>query len=153
MEDFRLNEVCTTSKGSRYVGTYYSVEQVPMWDDIQGQIEYEEVDYYGFHLMPEGYTNKDVVISENKLFLDGYEVTDYPDWVEKYGSLSNEVPRLFCLYKFDEKRGYKSFQGGFDLLNDGRAWEGLTRTEYPSISEALQFVREKLGDGFPCTLR
>jgi hypothetical protein len=34
------------------------------------------------------------------------------------------------------------------LLDDGRAWEGITRTEYNSIWDALQFVRERVGDDF-----
>jgi hypothetical protein len=149
MKDFRLNKVCTTSKGARYVGTYKHTNKYSIWEDcIEDYVEWDDTTYEGIHLMPKGYSNKDVIVSENKLFLGDYEVSDYPTWVDRFGALSNEIPSFFCLYKFDEGRGYLSFQGGFDLLDDGSAWEGLTRTAYPTISEALQFVRERLGDGF-----
>jgi hypothetical protein len=149
MEDFRLNKVCTTSKGSRYVGTYKHINKQSVWEDcIENYVEWEDIEYEGIRLMPEGYSNKDVVVSENRLFLDGYEVSDYPTWVERFGSLSNEIPRYYVIRKYEEDRKYSSFEGGFDLLNDGRAWEGLTRTEYDSVSDALKFIREKLGDDF-----
>jgi hypothetical protein len=149
MEDFRLNEVCTTETGARYVGTYKHINTQSVWEDcIENYVEWEDIEYEGIRLMPEGYSNKGVVVSENRLFLDGYEVSDYGYWVENFSSLSNQIPRLYVIRKYDEDRKYSSFEGGFDLLNDGRAWEGLTRTEYDSVSDALKFIREKLGDDF-----
>ena len=143
MKGFRLNEVCTTQKGARYIAT--SKDVYPSDYEIDG---WEESNYLGIKLMPEGYSSDEVVVSENRLFLDGYEVMDYPTDTERWSSLSNQIPRYYVIRKYDEKRGYNSFQGGFDLLDDGRAWEGITRTEYPTIADALRFIRERVGDDF-----
>ena len=139
MKGFRLKEVCTTEKGARYVATSYRC------DDMWGV---EQHDYYGIKLMPEDYSNEQVKVSANNLSLCGYEVNGYDYWVSKFPSLSNNIPRYFVIRKYDEERGYNSFQGGFDLCDDGRAWEGITRTYYPSILDAIKFIREKYGNDF-----
>jgi hypothetical protein len=139
MKGFRLKEVCTTEKGARYIATSQSI------DDRWG---WETFDHYGIQLMPEDYSNEWVVVDENRLFLCGYEVMGYDYWVNQFKSLSPNIPRYYVIRKYDKERGYHSFQGGFDLMNDGGAWEGITRTEYNSISSALRFVREKVGDDF-----
>ena len=149
MEGFRLNKVFTNSKGGRYVGTYENIKDFSIYEDsIERYVEWEEKQYEGISLMPEGYSSDEVVVSENRLFLGGYEVMDYATDIERWSSLSNQIPRYYVIRKYDEDRGYNSFQGGFDLLNDGRAWEGITRTEYDTIEDALRFVREKVGDDF-----
>jgi hypothetical protein len=137
MKGFRLKEVCTTEKGARYVATTYACDE---------RYEVETHEYYGIHLMPEGYSNDEVVVSENRLFINGYEVKDYGDWVNSFSSLSNQIPRYFVIRKYNGE--YYEFEGGFDLLENGGAWQGITRTEYPTISDALQFVRERVGDDF-----
>ena len=139
MKGFRLKEVCTTEKGARYVATSYACDE---------RYEVETHEYYGIKLMPEDYSNEQVKVGANTLSLYGYEVFGYEYWVQKYHSLSHNIPRYYVIRKYDEERGYNSFQGGFDLLDDGRAWEGITRTEYNSIWDALQFVRERVGDDF-----
>ena len=139
MKGFRLKEVCTTEKGARYVATKYRCDD--MWGVEQDR-------YYGIKLMPEDYSNEQVKVSANNLSLCGYEVNGYDYWVSEFPSLSNNIPRYFVIRKYDEDRGYDSFQGGFDLLDDGRAWESITRTEYASIWDALKFVRERVGDDF-----
>jgi hypothetical protein len=139
MKGFKLKEVCTTEKGTRYVATTQSV------DDRWG---WETFDHYGIQLMPEDYSNEQVKVGVNTLSFCGYEVLGYDYWVNMFNSLSHNIPRYYVIRKYDEERGYHSFQGGFDLLNDGRAWEGITRTEYDSISDALKFVRERVGDDF-----
>ena len=135
MKGFRLKEVCTTEKGARYVA--YGCDE---------RYEVETHEYYGIRLMPEDYSNDEVVVSENRLFIDGYEVKDYGDWVNSFSSLSNQIPRYFVIRKYNGE--YYEFEGGFDLLENGGAWQGITRTEYPTISDALQFVRERVGDDF-----
>jgi hypothetical protein len=141
MKNFMLNEVCTTEKGARYIGTSKYSEYNSIYDMM-------ETTYQGIYLMPKEYVSEEVVISENRLFLCGYEVVDYSDWVEKFSSLCNEIPRLFYISRFDKNRGYYSFECGFDLLDDGRAWEGINRTNYDSIADALQFIHLELGDDF-----
>jgi hypothetical protein len=139
MKGFRLKEVCTTEKGARYVATTYACDE---------RYGLETHEYYGIRLMPEDYSSDEVVVSENRLFLGGFEVMDYPTDTEIWSSLSNQIPRYYVIRKYDKDRGYNSFQGGFDLLNDGRAWEGITRTEYDTIADALRFIRERVGDDF-----
>lgn len=132
-----LNEVSTTQKGDRHIVTdYYPC------DEVFGN------EMFGIKLMPEDYSSDEVVVTENRLFLGGYEVMDYSTDLERWSSLSNQIPRYYIIRKYDKDRGYSSFKGGFDLLNDGRAWEGITRTEYNSIADALRFVRESVGDDF-----
>jgi hypothetical protein len=139
MKGFRLKEVCTTEKGVRYVATSQSVDNRNGW---------EWLEYMGIQLMPEDYSNDQVKVGANTLSLCGYEVQGYDYWVRVFNSLSHNIPRYYVIRKYDEDRGYNSFQGGFDLLNDGRAWEGITRTEYDTIADALRFVRERVGDDF-----
>lgn len=139
MKGFRLKEVCTTEKGARYVATSQSVDNRNGW---------EWLEYMGIQLMPENYSNDQVKVGANTLSLCGYEVQGYDYWVRVFNSLSHNIPRHYVIRKYDEGRGYESFQGGFDLLNDGRAWEGITRTEYDTIADALRFVRERVGDDF-----
>jgi hypothetical protein len=141
MQGFHLNEVCTTQTGARYIVTSKDEFFVEIHD-------FDGTSYSGIQLMPEGYSSDEVVVSENRLFLGGYEVMDYSTDVERWSSLSNQIPRYYIIRKYDKDRGYNSFQCGFDLLNDGRAWEGITRTEYPTIADALRFVRERVGDDF-----
>jgi hypothetical protein len=141
MKGFRLNEVCTTEKGARYIGTGKYVQ--PSYYEMDG---WEETCYLAFQLMPEGYSNDEVVVSENRLFIGGYEVKDYGYWVNTFSSLSNQIPRYFVIRKYNGE--YYEFEGGFDLLNDGTAWQGITRKQHNSISDALQFVRERVGDDF-----
>jgi hypothetical protein len=141
MKGFRLNEVCTTEKGARYIGTGKYVQ--PSYYEMDG---WEETCYLAFQLMPECYCNDDVVVTENRLFIGGYEVKDYGDWVNSFSSLSNQIPRYFVIRKYNGE--YYEFEGGFDLLNDGTAWQGITRKQHNSISDALQFVRERVGDDF-----
>lgn len=142
MKGFCLNEVCTTQKGARYVATS---SEKSVWDDYDG---WEEINYLGITLMPDGYSSDEIVVSENELFLCGNKVMNYERYVDDFNSLSNQIPRYYVIRKYDEDRGYNSFQGGFDLLDDGRAWEGITRTEYNTIADALQFIRERIGDDF-----
>lgn len=138
MKGFCLNAVCTTEKGTRYIATSQRVDvRYGGWEAIED---------YGIKLMPEDYSSDEVVVSENRLFLGGYEVMDYPTDTERWSSLSNQIPRYYVIRKYNGD--YYRFEGGFDLLDDGRAWEGITRTEYPTIAGALQFVREKVGDDF-----
>jgi hypothetical protein len=137
-----LNEVSTTQKGERYIVT--SSDCYPC-DEMDG---WEVTNFLGIKLMPEDYSNDEVVVTENRLFLGGYEVMDYSTDVERWSSLSNQIPRYYVIRKYDKDRGYNSFRGGFDLLDDGRAWEGIKRTEYNTISDALRFVREMVGDDF-----
>ena len=137
MKGFRLKEVCTTEKGARYVATTYACDE---------RYEVETHEYYGIRLMPEDYSNDEVVVAENRLFIGGYEVKGYGDWVNSFSSLSNQIPRYFVIRKYNGE--YYEFEGGFDLLENGGAWQGITRTEYPTISDALQFVRERVGDDF-----
>jgi hypothetical protein len=139
MKGFRLNEVCTTEKGARYVGTTQST------DDRWGC---ETRDYYCIQLMPEDYSNDDVKVGANSLSICGYEVVGYDYWVNIFNSLSHNIPRYYVIRKYDEEAGYHSFQGGFDLMNDGGAWQGITRIKYNSIEDAIQFVRERVGDNF-----
>ena len=139
MKGFRLKEVCTTEKGVRYIATSQSVDNRNGW---------EWLEYMGIQLMPEDYSNDQVKVGANTLSLCGYEVQGYDYWVRVFNSLSHNIPRYYVIRKYDEDRGYNSFQGGFDLLNDGRAWEGITRTEYDTIADALRFVRERVGDDF-----
>jgi len=139
MNEFRLNEVCTTQTGARYVVT--SKHIVEIWDE-------QEIEYTGIGLMPEGYSSDEVVVSENRLFLGGYEVMDYAKIIERWSSLANQIPRYFVIRKYDQDRGYNSFEGGFDLLDDGGAWEGITRTKFDTIADTLRFIREKIGDDF-----
>jgi hypothetical protein len=141
MKGFRLNEVCTTEKGARYIGTGKYVQ--PSYYEMDG---WEETCYLAFQLMPECYCNDDVVVTENRLFIGGYEVKDYGDWVNSFSSLSNQIPRYFVIRKYNGE--YYEFEAGFDLLNDGTAWQGITRKQHNSISDALQFVRERVGDDF-----
>lgn len=139
MKGFSLNEVCTTEKGARFI--------VTSQDDFFVEIhDFDETTYRGIQLMPEGYSSDEVVVSENRLFLNGYEVMNYGTYVERWSSLSNYIPRYYVIRKYDGD--YYRFVGGFDFLDDGRAWEGITRTEYPTIADALQFVRERVGDDF-----
>ena len=140
MKGFCLNEVCTTEKGVRYIGT--DKYRHP-FEDIDG---WEVICHLAFQLMPEGYSNDEVVVSENRLFIGGYEVKDYGYWVNSFSSLSNQIPRYFVIRKYNGE--YYEFEGGFDLLNDGTAWQGITRKQHNSISDALQFVRERVGDDF-----
>lgn len=138
MKGFCLNAVCTTEKGTRYIATSQRVDvRYGGWEAIED---------YGIKLMPEGYSNEYVVVEENRLFLNGYEVMNYGTYVERWSSLSNQIPRYYVIRKYNVD--YYRFEGGFDLLDDGRAWEGITRTEYDTIAGALQFVREKVGDDF-----
>lgn len=139
MKGFRLNEVCTTEKGTRYVATSYSCHEGENW---------EAHEYYGIRLMHEDYSNEQVKVGANTLSFCGYEVVGYDYWVKQFNSLSHNIPRYYVIRKYDEQMGYYSFKGGFDLLDDGRAWEGITRTEYASIWDALKFVRESVGDDF-----
>ena len=139
MKGFRLKEVCTTEKGARYIATSQSIDESYGW---------ETIDHYGIQLMPEDYSNEQVKVGANTLTMCGYEVKGYEYWVRIFHSLSHNIPRYYVIRKYDEERGYDSFQGGFDLLNDGRAWEGITRTEYNSIWDALKFIRERIGDDF-----
>ena len=139
MKGFRLKEVCTTEKGARYIATSQSIDESYGW---------ETIDHYGIKLMPEDYSNEQVKVGANTLTMCGYEVKGYEYWVRIFHSLSHNIPRYYVIRKYDEERGYDSFQGGFDLLNDGRAWEGITRTEYNSIWDALKFIRERIGDDF-----
>ena len=141
MNGFHLNEVCTTQKGARYIAT--SKDVYPSDYEIDG---WEDISYKGIQLMPESYSSDEVVVSENRLFLDGYEVMDYSTDVERWSSLSNQIPRHFVIRKYNGE--YYEFEGGFDLLNDGTAWQGITRKQHNSISDALQFVRERVGDDF-----
>ena len=139
MKGFRLNVVCTTEKGARYFATSQCI-------DSRYGVEFGE--FMGIQLMPEDYSNEQVKVGANTLSMCGYEVAGYEYWVRMFPLLSHNIPRYYVLRKYDAERGYNSFQGGFDLLNDGRAWEGITRTYYDSIWDALKFVREKLGDDF-----
>ena len=141
MNGFHLNEVCTTQKGARYIAT--SKDVYPSDYEIDG---WEDISYKGIQLMPEGYSNDEVIVSENRLFIGGYEVKDYGDWVNSFSSLSNQIPRYFVIRKYNGR--YYEFEGGFDLLDDGTAWQGITRKKHDSISDALQFVRERVGDNF-----
>lgn len=153
MKDFRLNEVCTTQTGARYIGTFKEVKKESIWEDcIEDYIEWEDVEYEGICLMPENYSNRHVVLKDNKLFLGDCEVTDYQSWVNKFSSLSDEIPRLYIIRTYNVIRGYYSFECGFDLLGDGRAWEGITRSEHDSVADALRLVREKIGDDFIISL-
>jgi len=140
MKGFCLNEVCTTETGARYIVTdkyRHPFEEIDGW---------EVICHLAFQLMPEGYSNDEVVVSENRLFIGGYEVKDYGYWVNSFSSLSNQIPRYFVIRKYNGE--YYEFEGGFDLLNDGTAWQGITRKQHNSISDALQFVRERVGDDF-----
>jgi hypothetical protein len=141
MKGFKLNEVCTTQKGTRYIGTYEHTQYDQIYDMMV-------TSYEGISLMPKEYISKEVVVSEKKLFLGGYQVLDYADWVGQFSSLSNEIPRLFYISRFDKNRGRYTFECGLDLLDDGRAWEGITRKTYDSIADALRFIREEVGDDF-----
>ena len=141
MKGFRLNEVCTTETGARYIGTSKYVQ--PSYYEMDG---WEVICHLAFQLMPEGYSNDEVVVSENRLFIGGYEVKDYGDWVKDFSCLSYKIPRYFVIRKYNGE--YYEFEGGFDLFEDGGAWQGITRTKYPTIGDALQFVRERVGDDF-----
>lgn len=141
MKGFCLNEVCTTQKGERYV--------VTSKDDFYVEIhDFDGTTYDGIQLMPEDYSNEQVKVGANTLSLCGYNVEGYNYYVNMFHSLSHNIPRYYVIRKYDEERGYASFQGGFDLLNDGRAWEGITRTCYDTIWDALKFVRERVGEDF-----
>lgn len=139
MKGFCLNEVCTTQKGERYVATSKS---------IQDRFGSEHFDYMGIKLMPENYSNEQVKVGANTLSICGYDIGGYNYYVQLFHSLSHNIPRYYVIRKYNEQRGYHSFEGGFDLLNDGRAWESITRTTHDSIWDALKFVREKVGDDF-----
>jgi hypothetical protein len=139
MKGFSLKEVCTTEKGARYIATSCACEE------MLGMLSHE---YYGIQLMPEDYSNDQVKVGANTLSFCGYEVRGYQYWQRMFQSLSHNIPRHYVIRKYNEERGYESFQGGFDLLNDGRAWEGITRTYYSSIWDALKFIRERVGDDF-----
>jgi hypothetical protein len=139
MKGFRLNEVYTTETGARYIATTYACEE---------NYDVESHEYYGIRLMSDDYSNEQVNVGANTLSFCGYEVRGYQNWVRQFPSLSHNIPRYYVIRKYDEDRGYDSFEGGFDLLDDGRAWEGITRTEYSSIWDALKFISEKLGDDF-----
>ena len=142
MKGVRLNVVCTTEKGARYI---YTDEMKAVYDEMDG---WEQSIWLGIQLMPEGYSSDEVVISENELFLCGNKVMDYESYVQKFDSLSNQIPRQYVIRTYDEQMGYHSFECGFDLLDDGRAWESIKRTKYDTIADALQFVRERVGDDF-----
>jgi hypothetical protein len=43
---------------------------------------------------------------------------------------------------------YYSFECGFDLLDNGGAWDGMTNTKHDTIADALRIVREKVGEDF-----
>jgi hypothetical protein len=139
MKGFRLKEVCTTEKGARYIATTYACDEM---------FDVKSHEYYGIQLMPEYYSNDQVKVGANTLSFCGYEVRGYQHWQRMFHSLSHNIPRHYIIRKYDEERGYESFEGGFDLLNDGRAWESITRTYFSSIWDALKFIRERLGDDF-----
>ena len=138
MKGFVLNEVCATQKGVRYLAT-------DMYDESD---ESPYFDYFGINLMPEEYSNNEVVVSENKLFLCNHEVMDYASEIKCYNSLSNQIPRLYIIRKFDEKCKYTRFICGFDLLDNGGAWEGITDTKHDSVSDALKIISANIGDDF-----
>lgn len=140
MKGFCLNEVCTTEKGTRYIATSQSVDERNEW--------FESMEYMGIQLMPEDYSNDQVKVGANTLSMCGYDIVGYQYWVRIFPLLSHNIPRHYVIRKYDEKMEYSAFQGGFDLLNDGRAWEGITRTYYDSIWDALKFIRERFGDDF-----
>lgn len=141
MKGFCLNEVCTTEKGARYLAT--SKDVYPTMNEMDG---WEDIAYKGIQLMPEGYSDDYVVVDENRLFFNGYEVRGYASYVERWGALCNQIPRYYVIRKYNGE--YYEFECGLDLLNDGRAWEGLTRSEHDTIAGALRFIREKVGDNF-----
>jgi len=144
MKYFALNQVFTNSKGGRYVGTYETIKDFSIWEDaIDGYVEWEEKEYEGISIMPEDYSNYHVVMNDNKLFLGECEVTDYQNWVDMFSSLSNQIPRYYVIRKIDGE-----FICGFDLMNNGRAWEGLSRTESNNVEIALGFLRCQLGTDF-----
>ena len=143
MKGFRLKEVCTTEKGARYIATAHTC------DDMWG-VQRDE--YYGIQLMPEDYSNEQVRVGANNLSLCGFDVVGYEYYVRMFHSLSHNIPRHYVIRKYDEEREFYSFQGGFDLLDDGRAWESITRTEYASIWDALKFVRERMGNDWMISL-
>lgn len=139
MKGFRLKEVCTTEKGARYVAT-------AKYDNSRDG--FESFEYHGIRLMPEDYSNEQVDVGANTLYLCGYEVHGYAYWVRHFHSLSHNIPRYYVIRKYDKEMKFDSFQGGFDLMDDGGAWEGITRTKYNTIWDALKFVRETVGEDF-----
>lgn len=127
----------------RYVGTAsYEVERYGESD----------IERYGIQLMPETYSSDEVVVTENTLSLGGQEVVDYRGEVSRFSALSNQIPRHYVIYTYNTRGQYNSFECGFDLLSDGRAWEGISRTEHNTISDALAFLKEKLGEEFTISL-
>ena len=143
MKGFRLKEVCTTEKGARYVATTYACDE---------RYGVETHEYYGIRLMPENYSNPQVEVGADTLSFCGENVEGYDYWVRMFPSLSINIPRYYVIREYDYERGFYSFVCGCDLLDDGRVWQGITRTYYPSILDAIKFIREKYGNDFSIDL-
>jgi len=156
MIDFGLNKVFTTKSGGRNLGTSKRIEEFSIWEDcIEDILEWQEVEYQSFSLMPEHYLNPEIQLIDGDLFLQGRIVTDYKYWCEKFSSLKNEVPRLFVIRQnvetimCNEKTNFEEFVCGFDLLSSGNVWVGLSRLkEYETISEAFDFITQQIGSDF-----
>lgn len=138
-----LNKVLTSKEGNRFIYT----DKIKAVDDYEMD-GWEQTIWLGIQLMPENYSSNEVVVSENELFIGDYEVRDYKSYVEKFSSFSNQIPKLFVIRTYDEKMKYYSFECGFDLLDNGGAWDGMTNTKHNTIADALRIVREKVGEDF-----
>jgi len=144
MNEFRLKEVCTTQKGVRYVATSVDCE------DLYGIHLHH---FEGIRLMNEDYSNEQIKVGANTLSLCGFDVRDYEFWVKQFNSLSHNIPRLYIIRKYDANSDCSRLVCGFDLLDDGRAWEGMTDTKHDTIADALRVIAEQLGgDSFSISL-
>ena len=111
--------------GERFLGTNY-------YEGYPGE-------FFGMRLMPEGWCSDEIIISADGLSLGGMRVLDYNSL-----SCAPHIPRLYTVRIY--KNGYPRFQCGFDLLNDGGAWEGLSDTRHETIADAIAYLRSELGE-------
>jgi len=119
---------------------------------IESDIRYEGTDFeieyrYGYRV----YDNHPLAEikfieapTDAHLFLGTYEVEHYSEYANDF---HYKVPVLYCVRKKVkddwQKKGYHGeFVCGLDLTDDGRVWQGITRSKYNTIEEAMDFIQK-----------
>lgn len=67
-------------------------------------------------------SHPDAKIIGDKLFINNFHVKEYPA-----RGLEGKIPSLYIVSVKDDKRGRWTFEGGLDLLENGKVWfKGIT---------------------------
>lgn len=94
------------------------------------------IEKYGYivhdnHKLAEIKDRSELILGEHKI--QGYDADE----------LQLKIPKLYCVREKNGSSPYNgSFVCGLDLMENGKVWEGSTRTEFDTIEEAMKSIIE-----------